>query len=88
MSAVPDRDRTWPAVMTPRTLAAYLDCNTQSTLHRRVKVLQEKGGLPQKDRDIGGWLKEEIDSALRRKHGLVDSHADDDGMEWLERIGG
>lgn len=60
----------WPAVLTPSDLALYLGARSSSTLNRRVHALKEYG-LAEKDVELGGWLRSEIDAALARKRGIV-----------------
>ena len=60
----------WPAVLTPPILARYLGVRSGSTLMRRVRALKLYG-LKDKDVELGGWLRSEIDEALARKRGIV-----------------
>jgi hypothetical protein len=74
----------WPALMISSTLAAYLDCGSDSTLQRRLKVLRQHG-LPAKDDNLNGWLREEVDLALQRCRGLI---AGDERSAMLEAARG
>lgn len=65
-------ERPWPAVLTEPILKDYLGCRecSATTLKRRIKLLQEFG-LGDKDEGLQGWVREEVDLALRRKRGLL-----------------
>jgi len=67
-----DAKRHWPAVLSLPVLKEYLGCGTRSTttLRRRIEKLKEHG-LRDKDKDLQGWTREEVDLALRRKRGLI-----------------
>ena len=64
----------WPAVLTPPLLMQYLGVKSSSTLMRRVHALK-RYGLPEKDSELNGWLRTEIDDALAKKRGIISSSA-------------
>ncbi len=60
----------WPAILTPELMREYLSVKSSTTLASRVRMLGDYG-LPPKDRELGGWWREEVDAAIARKRGVV-----------------
>ena len=60
----------WPALMRPDTLKAYLDCRSDTDFARKLQVLVERRGYPGMDRLLHRHVKE-----------IVDRYIDDEGSE-------
>ncbi|MEQ9606399.1 MAG: hypothetical protein RLN99_01905 [Kiloniellaceae bacterium] len=64
----------WPLLMTPRTLASYLDCAQSSgNLDRTFKEWRDTPGFPRPDAKTGKYYRPAIDKFLARHFGYADS---------------
>lgn len=64
----------WPVLMTPRTLASYLDCAHDETgnLKRTFKEWRDAPGFPRPDSETGVFYKPAIDAWLAARFGYAD----------------
>ena len=75
-------------MLTPQIMQEYLGCGSRSALQRRLARLREAGcAIPEKDEDLGGWLREEVDLVLKTKRGLIERD-DRDALVGAARGGG
>ena len=58
-----DRLAEWPAIMSPRTLAKYLDCSDTAALSNLLRKWRERG-FPAKDQPTGRYYRADVDAFL------------------------
>ncbi len=63
----------WPALMTPNTVAAYLDCrDANGHMSRQFAWWRGRDDFPDLDADSGKYYRREIDRFLDSYFGLED----------------